>query len=198
MAVPRYMVHGTTLTTCFHRNSLYLLPESQLALLLSHMETSRQCGCQPLCVSTCSIPNSIRCHFFPDVYAMDAMLARSVGVTRAATSRRSPCNTRDERWTRPRQTRGRGQEERAQIHHWILPVLLYQLHHPSWPRRRLSSLVAREPAPRAVCSPSLVLHVNRVQPANVILHCSRLESSLTRRVRTPAGVIWVSSHVQEA
>ena len=70
----------------------------------------------------------------------------------------------------------------------LLPLLLYHLHHPSWFRRRLSCLVAREPAPRAACSPSPVLHVNRDQSANVILHCSRNESGLDRpSPRKPVG-----------
>lgn len=56
---------------------------------------------------------------------------------------------------------------------------------------------ARACPPGAACSPSPVLHVNRVQPANVILHCIRLDSSLTRRLRTPAGAVGVSSHVQK-
>lgn len=59
---------------------------------------------------------------------------------------------------------------------------------PPWWR---ASLLLVQPAVRVQSSTS-----NRVQPANVILHCIRLDSSLTRRLRTPAGPVGVSSHVQ--
>lgn len=163
------------------------------------MEISRQYGLPTSCVSarlrstSASIPRSSKCICGgPDVGHVGEV---PCNVTRSATSRPSPCDpvtNGTTRWTRPRRTRGRGQA--------VLPLLLCQLHHPSWSRCMPSSLVAREPAPlgAAACSPSPVLHVNRVQPANVILHCIRLDSSLTRRLRTPAGVVGVSSHVQKA